>query len=224
MKDIGKIELELQELIKLEIEQNSSLQSFNIWEIEKLEKINKNMENNIRDLEILVNDFKWSQLELSKLKEEEKMVKNLYWIFSKELLLFVLEWYLPILTDIINSFLAQVVEYTIDIKLLQKNDNLEMDVRVYDDKWERDIKSLSGWQKVVLKLVWMLAISSYMKSPILFLDETINNLDSDTVGKVADMLSDFVKQRDLKLYTVTHSQQIQEMDIWDKIIHIEDFT
>jgi len=223
-KDIGKIELELQELIKLEIEQNSSLQSFNIWEIEKLEKINKNMENNIRDLEILVNDFKWSQLELSKLKEEEKMVKNLYWIFSKELLLFVLEWYLPILTDIINSFLAQVVEYTIDIKLLQKNDNLEMDVRVYDDKWERDIKSLSGWQKVVLKLVWMLAISSYMKSPILFLDETINNLDSDTVGKVADMLSDFVKQRDLKLYTVTHSQQIQEMDIWDKIIHIEDFT
>ncbi len=220
MKDIGKIELELQELIKLEIEQNSSLQLFNIWEIEKLEKINKNMENNIRDLEMLVNDFKWSQLELSKLKEEEKMVKNLYWIFSKELLLFVLEWYLPILTDIINSFLAQVVEYTIDIKLLQKNDNLEMDVRVYDEKGERDIKSLSGWQKVVLKLVWMLAISSYMKSPILFLDETINNLDSDTVGKVADMLSDFVKQRDLKLYTVTHSQQIQEMDIWDKIIDV----
>ena len=221
-KDISKIEIELQELIKLEAEQNSNLQLFNIWEIEKLEKINKNMENNIRDLEILINDFKWSQLELSKLKEEEKMVKNLYWIFSKELLLFVLEWYLPILTDIINSFLAQVVEYTIDIKLLQKNDNLEMDVRVYDDKWERDIKSLSGWQKVVLKLVWMLAISSYMKSPILFLDETINNLDTDTVGKVADMLSDFVKQRDLKLYTVTHSQQIQEMDIWDRIIHIED--
>ena len=223
-KDIEKIEAELQALISLETEQNNSLQSFNIWEIEKLERANKNMENNIRDLEMLINDFKWSQLELSKLKEEEKIVKNLYWIFSKELLLFVLEWYLPILTDIINSFLAQVVDYTIDIKLLQKNENLEMDVRVYDEKGMRDIKSLSGWQKVVLKLVWMLAISSYMKSPILFLDETINNLDADTVGKVADMLSDFVKQRDLKLYTVTHSQQIQEMDIWDKIIHIEDFT
>ena len=182
------------------------------------------MENNIRDLEILIDDFKWSQIELAKLKQEEKIVKDLYQIFSKELLLFVLEWYLPILTDIINSFLSQVVEYTIDIKLLQKNDNLEMDVRVYDEKWERDIKSLSGWQKVILKLVWMLAISSYMKSPILFLDETINNLDNDTVGKVANMLSDFVKQRDLKLYTVTHSQQIQEMDIWDKIIHIEDMV
>jgi DNA repair exonuclease SbcCD ATPase subunit len=223
-KEINKIEKELEDFVGLENKQNEELKSFDISKIQELEKINKNMENNIRDLEILVNDFKWSQLELSKLKEEEKMVKNLYSIFSKELLLFVLEWYLPILTDIINSFLAQVVEYTIDIKLLQKNDNLEMDVRVYDEKWERDIKSLSGWQKVILKLVWMLAISSYMKSPILFLDETINNLDSDTVGKVADMLSDFVKQRDLKLYTVTHSQQIQEMDIWDKIIQIEDFT
>jgi hypothetical protein len=38
------------------------------------------------------------------------------------------------------------------------------------------------------------------------------------------MLSDFVKQRDLKLYTVTHSHQIQEMDIWDKIIYIEDIV
>jgi hypothetical protein len=38
------------------------------------------------------------------------------------------------LTDIINSFLAQVVEYSIDIKLIQKKDNLEMDVKVYDEK------------------------------------------------------------------------------------------
>lgn len=67
----------------------------------------------------------------------------------------------------------------------------------------------------------MLAISSYINSPILFLDETINNLDTDTVGKVADMLEDFVKQREMKFYTITHSQQIQQMDIWDKIIEID---
>ncbi|HBB04788.1 TPA: hypothetical protein DCZ39_08055 [Patescibacteria group bacterium] len=71
-----------------------------------------------------------------------------------------------------------------------------------------------------MKLVWMLAISSYINSPILFLDETINNLDADTVGKVADMLEDFVKQRDIKLYTITHSQQIQQMDIRDQTIEI----
>jgi DNA repair exonuclease SbcCD ATPase subunit len=185
--------------------------------------LNKNIENNIRDLEILINDFKSNQLEIKWLQEDEKLVKNLYQIFSKELMLYVLEWYLPMLTEIINSFLAQVVDYTIDIKLLQKWDSLEMDVKVYDDKWERDIKALSGWQRVILKLVRMLAISSYTKSPILFLDETINNLDVDTVWKVADMLNDFVKQRELKLYTVTHSQQIQEMDIWDEIIDVYDY-
>ena len=67
----------------------------------------------------------------------------------------------------------------------------------------------------------MLAISSYINSPILFLDETINNLDTDTVGKVADMLEDFVKQKEIKLYTITHSQQIQEMDIRDQTIEID---
>jgi len=66
----------------------------------------------------------------------------------------------------------------------------------------------------------MLAISSYINSPILFLDETINNLDADTIGKVADMLEDFVKQKEIKLYTITHSQQIQQMDIRDQTIEI----
>jgi hypothetical protein len=41
---------------------------------------------------------------------------------------------LPILTDIINALLAQVVDYTIDIKLKQKGENLEMDVKIYDEK------------------------------------------------------------------------------------------
>ncbi|HCY21104.1 TPA: hypothetical protein DIC40_04600 [Patescibacteria group bacterium] len=66
----------------------------------------------------------------------------------------------------------------------------------------------------------MLSISSYMRSPILFLDETINNLDTETVSKVADMLEDFVKQRNIKFYTVTHNQQIQDMQIRDKVLEI----
>jgi ABC-type lipoprotein export system ATPase subunit len=68
----------------------------------------------------------------------------------------------------------------------------------------------------------MLAISAYTKSPMLFLDETINNLDEETVGKVAEMLQDFTKQREIKLYTITHNQQIQDMDIWDKKLYIQD--
>jgi ABC-type multidrug transport system ATPase subunit len=55
----------------------------------------------------------------------------------------------------------------------------------------------------------MLAISSYLKTEMLFLDETVNNLDVDTVWKVAQMLDDFVKQRQMKFYTITHNSEIQ---------------
>lgn len=64
----------------------------------------------------------------------------------------------------------------------------------------------------------MLAVTSYMRSSMLFLDETINNLDADTVSSVADMLHDFIKQHNISFYTVTHSQQIQQMGIRDSVI------
>lgn len=53
------------------------------------------------------------------------------------------------------------------------------------------------------------------------MDETINNIDPDTVEKVADMLTDFIKQNDLKFYTITHSTQIQDMSIWDEVISVD---
>ena len=219
--NIESLNKEIQDLQNQKAEQQKILDNFEIRKYEELDKINKDMERSLHEIKVLIDDFKWNTLEIEKLKQDEIMVKNLHQIFSKELLLFVLEWYLPILTDIINALLSQVVDYTIDIKLKQKWENLEMDVKIYDEKWERDIKSLSGWQKVILKLVRMLAISNYIRSPMLFMDETINNLDQDTVGKVAEMLGNFVKQRNVKLYTVTHSQQIQEMDIWDDVIEIK---
>ena len=219
--NIESLNKEIQNLEDQRTEQQKLVDSFEIRKYEELDRINKDMERSLHEIKVLIDDFKWNSLEIEKLKQDEIMVKNLHQIFSKELLLFVLEWYLPILTDIINALLAQVVDYTIDIKLKQKGENLEMDVKIYDEKWERDIKSLSWWQKVILKLVRMLAISNYIKSPMLFMDETINNLDQDTVWKVAEMLGNFVKQRNVKLYTVTHSQQIQEMDIWDEVIEIK---
>ncbi len=190
-------------------------------DVKKIEKINIQMKENVRDIGSLVEEFKKSKIHIKKLQEEEKILNNLYQIFSKELLLVVLQDSLPILNDIINSFLSQVVDYQINFDLNKSDsDKLELDIKILDDKGSRDVKSLSGWQRIILKLVWMLAISSYIRSPILFLDETINNLDADTVWKVADMLEDFVKSRNMKFFVVTHSQQIQDMKIWDQTISI----
>ncbi|MFA7298145.1 MAG: hypothetical protein WC010_00720 [Candidatus Absconditabacterales bacterium] len=186
-----------------------------------LEKNHLAMKQYYHDIDVLVNEFKDHQLERKKLEEQETILGNLYTIFSKELLLLVLQDHLPVLNDIVNSYLSQIVDYQISLQLRNESDKVELEAKIIDKKGERDTKSLSGGQRIILKLVRMLAISSYINSPILFLDETINNLDADTVGKVANMLEDFVKQREIKFYTITHSQQIQQMDIWDQTIEIE---
>ncbi len=194
----------------------------NIEEIKTIEKTNNECINLVKDIRNLIIEYKSTQIEIKKMKEEELLLNDLYQILSKEILLIALRDNLPILTDIINTFLSQVVDYQINLDLNEeKADKLELEAKITDEKWTRDIKSLSGWQKVILKLVRMLAICSYMKTNILFLDETINNLDMDTIWKVSDMISDFVKQKEIKLYIITHSQHIQNMDIRDKIIEIE---
>lgn len=187
----------------------------------RIEKNYLTMQQIYHDMDILVKEFKEHQLERQKLEEQETILGNLYTIFSKELLLLVLQDHLPVLNDIVNSYLSQIVDYQISLQLKNDADKVELEAKIIDTKGMRDTKSLSWGQKIILKLVRMLAISSYINSPILFLDETINNLDADTVGKVADMLEDFVKQKEIKLYTITHSQQIQEMDIRDQKIEIE---
>ncbi|MEI7477529.1 MAG: hypothetical protein WCJ81_03230 [bacterium] len=54
----------------------------------------------------------------------------------------------------------------------------------------------------------------------LFLDETINNIDQETIGHVAEMLEDYTKLYDIPLYLVTHSQQLQNMSLRDDTIDL----
>lgn len=154
------------------------------------------------------------------LEEKKKKISRLDLLLSKDLVLFALDDYLPHLSEIINSYLWQCVDYTLNMCIVENWDKLELEAKISDSKWEREVKSLSWWQRTILKLVRMLAISSYLHTPLLFLDETINNLDTDTVWKVSDMINNFVKQRTMKFYTVTHNKEIQDMQIWDEIIEI----
>lgn len=180
----------------------------------------KQISQYILQIEQLIEDNISNQNLSKQLQEDEKKLTRLYSILSKEIVLYALDDYLPILSDIINDYLSQCVDYTIQMQIVENNDKLELDAKVLDWKWEREVKSLSWWQRTILKLVWMLAISSYLRTPLLFLDETINNLDIDTVWKVSEMINNFVKQRTMKFYTVTHNKEIQDMQIWDDVIEI----
>ena len=85
----------------------------------------------------IISDFKTSQLELKKLKEDEKIVSDLYQIFSRELLLIVVQRNLPQLQDLMNSYLAQVVDYQLQMDIDKKsanNDSIDLFVTITDDK------------------------------------------------------------------------------------------
>lgn len=227
-------ETSLQHLEKSQQEHENQIKSLNdkIQEIQaEKEKSNseslqqqqrdiKQIFQNISQIEQLVEDSVSNQNLMKKLQEDEKKLSRLYSILSKEIVLFALDDYLPILSDIINDYLAQCVDYSIQMHIVENNEKLELEAKILDWKWEREVKSLSGWQRTILKLVRMLAISSYLHTPLLFLDETINNLDADTVWKVSEMINNFVKQRTMKFYTVTHNKEIQDMQIWDDVIEV----
>ncbi len=175
----------------------------------------RSFDNILHGLQSLLADHQDTLLKVKHIAQEEVFAKNLYTIFSKDLLLFVLEDNLPVLSDIINNFLAHVVDFSLDMKLVQKGNSLELETMIHDDKWVRETKSLSWGQKVVLKLVWMLSVAVYLQSKMLFLDETINNLDPESIGKVSELIKNFVQQNAIKMYIITHSSEIKSMQIWD---------
>lgn len=178
----------------------------------------KLLDQSYSSLDELIQEYKQGKQEIEMLLAQEKRLTNLYNIFSKELLYLVLENSIPLLNDIINSYLSQIVDYSLQLNIVEENQKISMEAKIVDEKWERDVSALSWGQKTILKLVWMLSVASFMHSPLLFLDETINNLDNEAVWLVADMLEDFVRKHDISFYTVTHSQQIQEMSIWDGVV------
>jgi hypothetical protein len=101
------------------------------------------MKQYYHDIDMLVNEFKEHQLERKKLEEQETILGNLYTIFSKELLLLVLQDHLPVLNDIINNYLSQIVDYQISLQLRNEADKVELEAKIIDAKGERDTKSLS---------------------------------------------------------------------------------
>ena len=207
----------------LEVEIQKKQTEKEIFNEELLKKNEQNIDNVLQKIEwlekLITRCTDYKNL-INELDEKLKKLKRLYSIFSKEILYEALRGHLPILSEIINNYLAQCVDYSIEMKIIDKAGKLELDAKIMDWKWEREVKSLSGGQRTVLKLVWMLAVSSYLHTPLLFLDETINNLDVDTVWKVSEMINNFVKQRTMKFYTVTHNKEIQDMQIWDDVIEV----
>ncbi len=175
----------------------------------------------IERIEHLVQTHKDTQRVIKGLREREELLNDLYRIFSKEIMIKVLEDALPFFAEYVNNILAKMVTFSIHfIPKKTSSEKLELDITIRDEHGERSVKSLSWGQKAVLRLAWILGVAQMTHASQLFLDETINNIDQETIGLVADMLEDYIKLHDISLYLITHSSQLQHMQVWDRVIEI----
>jgi DNA repair exonuclease SbcCD ATPase subunit len=172
-------------------------------------------------LQDLMEEYTYKKYRLKQMQEEERICSALLTIFSKELLLVVLQEFLPTLEDVINNHLAQLVDWKLLFEL-KETTKVELEIWIDDKKWKRQVKSLSGWQKTILKLVRIMSVATMLQTKFLYMDETINNIDEDTIARVATFLEEYIKRRDLSCIVVTHAPQIQHMPIWDRTIDLSE--
>jgi DNA repair exonuclease SbcCD ATPase subunit len=215
-----KVESEQQEKQLQELAtRNSSLET-QYQQIVSYEANLQSMMDQVTRINDLITDYKSSQQEIIALETRAKRVDELYTIVSKELTVLVLQEYLPVLSDIINNQLSKVVNYQLEFTVNAGWDKL--DIMIKDEYGFREVKSLSGWQRAVLRLCWILAIALWSGNKFLFLDETINHLDKEMVSKAAELIEEFVQWNKVTLYAITHSDQIQELDIWDHVVRVRE--
>lgn len=221
-KEVASLQKEYENQQKVYHETQQQLQQYDYKHFTSYMEEAQTIQKALSWLQELLHQYKEQQQQLQTTIHRHQKITTLHKIFSQELVLLVLEQSIPLIQDIMNSFLSQVVDYTISLDIVQTKSKISLEATIKDHYGQREVDSLSGWQKVILKLTRMLAISAFLESPMLLLDETINNLDQDAIAKVAMMIKDFVHQRQMSFFVITHSTQLQMMDIWDQHIRIAD--
>ena len=217
-KQIQTLQDQLEHKKLLSVELESYLQDPLFTLLDSLEINTKKLENLVSKAQDLLAEKTRIQDQSVKIKADVDRATLLHTIFGKELTLYVLKSYIPLLNEYINAFLAKVVSFQLNISVNEEGDELELTIE--DEFGSREVKSLSGGQKTILRLCWILATSVVFRNSFLLLDETINNLDEAIISNVAELLTDYVKQYNLSFYTFTHSAQIQNMSILDETIVI----
>jgi len=208
--DILKLKKELK---NLEVDEKS------IVFYENEEKNILELKEKVGKLNDLITDYNKNKLSLIELKNKYSLYKNLSNIFWKELIIYVFMDYLANLEWLINYFIQDIVNFKLNIKLNEKGE--ELDIFIEDEKWKRDVKSLSGGQKTALRIGWILGISSLQNSKLLFLDETINNFDQESIHIISQKIKEFVEENDMKFYMITHSEILQQSSIWTDIVELK---
>jgi DNA repair exonuclease SbcCD ATPase subunit len=130
--------------------------------------------------------------------------------------------YIPMLQESINSKLKGISNFSIKIDTERSkrdgttNDGLEIKVIHESDNTEDDIGSLSGGQKTLLRLAFILSVSEILKKrtgdtiDFLALDEAIIGLDEETEVKACEILEREI-QSTKNMFVISHSKNVQNL-------------
>ena len=92
-----------------------------------------------------MNQFIERQQQIRELQDKESILKDLLQIFQKELLIVVLQDFLPVLEEVINSYLQQIVPFSLRFELPKTmQEQIELAIWIEDEHGQRAVKSLSG--------------------------------------------------------------------------------
>ena len=132
-QSLEELKLQIQQLeeqisvLQNQIDQDQVLQ----WR-ELLKKVDEAI-GFLMQIEQVIGELATKKKELQKLKEQEKILKDLYTVLSKELMVVVLDRFLPALENSINVLLSQVVDF--ELRFLMKETSSgeqQLDIKIED--------------------------------------------------------------------------------------------
>lgn len=127
---------------KLLLSKKESLSKSTYVQLPKLSQYTKNLEQLVHKSKDLYLEKKRVEEKTIFVKQQLDIASDLHSIFSKELTLYVLQSYIPVLNDYINAFLAKVVDIQLSIQIGSDGDELVLTIE--DERGIREVKSLSG--------------------------------------------------------------------------------
>lgn len=147
---------------------------------------------------------------LEEKEKEYKLLKILEKALGKDgLPLFLLNQYLPLITNNVNTIIAPFLEREVTIQL--EGDKILFESFNKHCK-EKSVQIHGGMESFMMDLAFKITIGKFAKMPkgdVLFIDEGISALDKDKISNI-DTLFEFLKNHFKKIILITHIDTVKD--------------
>ena len=225
-EELNQLEIKEKEL-KVILEDLSLLDEENVNDLTQIETSQKELKILQKELnnfyaekgkieeKIRTNQEKLEDLEtnFSLLEEKEKeygLIKVLERALGKDgMPLFLLNQYLPLITENVNMIIAPFLEREVEIKL----DGDKILFESFNKHCrEKSVQIHGGMESFMMDLAFKITIGKFAKMPkgdVLFIDEGISALDKDKISNI-DTLFEFLKNHFRKIILITHIDTVKD--------------